>query len=487
MNQSKQQVINHFNQGLSKSEIARVTNLPRTTVRRWIKEYLNSKKSLPEFEVGQRVEWCLYGRFDIYGKNVNGDNHDFGTVKSVKGSLVYVEWESSGKTLSACVDSLRRADKIEQSPEVYEDVPLSEVAIPKINHCTHQEAIDDLRALAEANPERAISRNWYRVHGKYSESAWGEHFGVFSEFKRQAGIVLTRQQHMHERNIAKHVSADHYREMNNVARSYGDKYDKPTNKRYKQAIFVSDMHDKHVDPFAKDVLVDTVKRVQPDVIILGGDLLDCPEFGRYNVDARQWDVVGRIKYLHEEILKPLRDAAPNAQIDYIVGNHEFRIIKHLADNTQALRVVLSDLHGMTLGSLLGLDEFQINLVCKSDLAAYNLSDQHKEIAKNYKVYWDSFVASHEPYGKSLGMAGISGHHHVTRIHSLYNETFGAYSWVESPGMHKLDAEYCHPKWQLGFVVITCDTETKRTVFDVATLSENFGIVGGVFYERRITK
>lgn len=42
MNQSKQQVINHFNQGLSKSEIARVTNLPRTTVRRWIKEYLNS-------------------------------------------------------------------------------------------------------------------------------------------------------------------------------------------------------------------------------------------------------------------------------------------------------------------------------------------------------------------------------------------------------------------------------------------------------------
>ena len=45
MNQSKQQVINHFNQGLSKSEIARVTNLPRTTVRRWIKEYLNSGTS----------------------------------------------------------------------------------------------------------------------------------------------------------------------------------------------------------------------------------------------------------------------------------------------------------------------------------------------------------------------------------------------------------------------------------------------------------
>lgn len=42
MNQSKQQVINHFNQGISKSEIARVTNLPRTTIRRWIKDYLNS-------------------------------------------------------------------------------------------------------------------------------------------------------------------------------------------------------------------------------------------------------------------------------------------------------------------------------------------------------------------------------------------------------------------------------------------------------------
>jgi len=49
-------------------------------------------------------------------------------------------------------------------------------------------------------------------------------------------------------------------------------------------------------------------------------------------------------------------------------------MRHLADQTPALRAVLSDLHGMTVSKLLGLDEFGINYVAKADLGAYTKRD-----------------------------------------------------------------------------------------------------------------
>lgn len=364
-----------------------------------------------------------------------------------------------------------------------DDVPLSEVAIPKLHNATAQETLDDLRRMAEANPEQVIGRNYYRVHGKYSESAWSQYWGTFHEFKRQAGIVLTRQQHNLEKQIAKHASVGHYRDMNDERRSYGDAYDKPTSKRFKQVLVAADMHDKNVDPFYLDVLLDTCKRVQPDVICLAGDIFDNPEFGRYTVDPRQWDVVGRIKFVHDNILRPMREACPNSQIDFVEGNHELRLCKHLADATPALRAVLSDLHGMTISKLFGLDQFGINYIAKGDISAYNLSDIHKEVKKSYKNYWDCFIVHHETEGANLGMPGINGHHHKTVIQSKYSELYGAYNWIQIAGGHKLDAEYTHPKWQLGFAIATCDTLTKQTVFDTITFSENFAVVGGVYYER----
>lgn len=372
---------------------------------------------------------------------------------------------------------------VHKSDHSQDDVPLSEVAIPKLHDGTIEDVLHDIRAIAEANPERVITRNYYRVHGRYSESTWSQYFGTWAEAKRQAGIVLTRQQHNVEKQIAKHASVDHYREMDVERRSYGESYDKPNSKRFKQVIVAGDMHDKNVDQFYLDVMLDTCRRVQPDVIVLNGDIFDAPEFGRYTVDPRQWDVVGRIRFVHDNILRPLREYCPNSQIDFVEGNHEFRLCKHLADATPALRVVLSDLHNMTISKLFGLDEFEINYISKGNLSAYTLSDIHREVKKSYKNYWDCFIVHHESEGMSLGMPGINGHHHKTVITPKYSELYGAYSWIQHGCGHKLDAEYCHPKWQLGFVVATADTLTKRTVFDTVTFSENFVVVGGVYYER----
>ena len=67
------------------------------------------------------------------------------------------------------------------------EVPLSETLIQKLANGTLDECVNNLRAIAKANPANDISRNFYRVHGLYSESTWNVYFGTFAEFKRQAG------------------------------------------------------------------------------------------------------------------------------------------------------------------------------------------------------------------------------------------------------------------------------------------------------------
>lgn len=675
--------------------------------------------------------------------------------------------------------------------KIKSDAPLSETLIPKKSKGTKAECIADLRKLAMNNPELSITRNYYRVHGNYAESVWSAWAGTFAEFKRQAGLVLTRQQHAVERNVAKHASVDHYREMELQREEYEGKYLREDNSRYKTILAASDLHDVEIDPFFNRVLQDTAKRLQPDVICLAGDVFDLPEFGKYTVDPREWDVVGRIKFAHENILAPLRESSPSAQIDLIEGNHECvtpdteilttdgwlsakdvsidtkiasfdintkavsyekplavatvfdaesgsvigfhkhevvslnhnlivnnelmafgvaancnlqatdfclalnnesdvsfisqswlamitwvlskgfvtedktdnrrvqfknlpfiqakhlrfiakeakvkfdrtgnihyldfdasqwdkltellevdkyaggytprnwpawvqnlnstyvkilfnelkwvcqklngnsvhhyvfghdsadrlqlafvmcgysaivrkyanqkailvarlvseipnrlkkvnfkyvgkrnlvaiqskdgtlitrlngvvnftgncRLIKHLADSSPAMRAVLSDLHGMTLGQLFALDKYEINYVAKSSLAAYSKAEHLREVGNNYKVYFDAVMAHHFPHARSFGLPGFNGHHHCHQVWPMFNATYGAYEWHQMGAGHRRSASYCEgEKWHTGFLIIHVDTLTKKAVFEYVQITD-FTIVGGKYYYR----
>ena len=370
---------------------------------------------------------------------------------------------------------------LEQEPKL--DIPLSETLIKKLSKGTLKECVENLRAIAKANPTNDISRNFYRVHGLYTESTWNAYFGTFAEFKRQAKLVLSRQQHQLEKHIAKHASVDHYRELNEERSDYADKYNRTNTKRFKTIICASDLHDEEVDPFYMRVLIDTCARVQPEIISLVGDIFDLAEFGKYGVDPREWDIVGKIKFVHENILAPLRAACPDAQIDFIEGNHEARLLKHMADATPALRAVLSDLHGFTVSKLLGLDEFQINYIAKADLAAYSKSDINKELHKNYKIYFDTFICHHFPHARNMGLPGVNGHHHRHEVWSHFNPVFGAYEWHQMGSGHRRSASYCEgEKWNNGFAIVNIDTQKRGVNFDYVSITD-FAVSGGKFYYR----
>ena len=363
------------------------------------------------------------------------------------------------------------------------DTPLSETLIVKLKDGTKEQCVEDLRGIALSNPEMVISRNYYRVNGRYSESVWNGYFGTFDEFKRQAGIILTRQQHQLEKHIAKHASVDHYRKLNIERQDYEAKYIRENTKRFKTIVTASDLHDIEIDPFFLRVFLDTIIRVNPDIVIFDGDIFDLPEFGKYGVDPREWDVVGRIKFVHDEIFRPIREALPDVQIDFIEGNHEARLLRHLGDSTPALKAVLSELHGFTVAKLLGLDEFQINYIAKCDLAAYSKADLNKELGKNYKIYWDCFMAHHFPHAKNMGIPGVNGHHHKHEVWSLFNPVFGAYEWHQMGSGHKRDASYCAgEKWHNGFAIVNIDTLRRGVNFDYIPVTD-FAVSGGKWYYR----
>lgn len=363
------------------------------------------------------------------------------------------------------------------------EVPMSEDSSKFHEEWTADDCIEELRRIALIDVEQIVTRNYFRNHSKISEATWNRYFGTFEEFKRQSGIKLSRQQHAHERSIAKHASVDHYRQISIERQDFEGKYIRSNGNRFKTILTCSDLHDMEIDRFYLRVLIDTAKRVQPDIICFVGDIFDLAEFGKYGVDPREWDVVSRIKFVHEQIFAPLREACPDAQFDFVEGNHEARMIRQLADATPALRSILSDLHGFTVSKLLGLDQFQINYIAKADLAAWTKREQEKELANNYKVYFETVVCHHFPHARAMGMPGVNGHNHRHEMWSAFSPVFGPYEWHQMGAGHKRSASYCEgEKWHLGFALINVDTFTKSTNFDYIPITD-FAISGGKWYHR----
>ena len=365
-------------------------------------------------------------------------------------------------------------------------VPLSENIAKFHKDWGPAECIAELRRLTEAEPDKVMTRNYVRVNSIMSESTWNRYFGTFEEFKRQAGIKLTRQQHGLERHIAKHASVDHYKELGN-RHLWGDDYRHISKSKEKVILIGSDFHDMHVDPFFLRVFIDTAKRLLPTDICLAGDTFDLPEFGHYAVDPRNWKPGERVKFVHNKILKPLREISDTMNIDMLEGNHEFRLARESADFTSAL-ALMEDVHDKDLRWFLGLDKFEVNYISKAAAATFTKANITKELRKNWKVYYDSVLAHHYPIGRNMGMPGFHGHHHKHCVYPHYSPTFGAYEWHQLGAGHDRSATYTNADdmWQNGFMIAYVNPSTKKSVFEYIAVTD-MAVSGGKMYRRRASE
>lgn len=349
---------------------------------------------------------------------------------------------------------------------------------------TADDCIAELRRIAQIDETKVITRNYFRVNSDISESTWNRYFGTFLEFKRQANITLSRHVHGVERAIARHASKDNQRRANTEKSGWEDAYLRPVDGRWQTCLVASDIHDTSCDPFYRRLLIDTAKRVQPEKIVLNGDIYDLPEFSKWSVDPRNFDVVGRIRWVNA-FVADLRAAAPDAEITMVEGNHEYRLVRHMTEATPALMVVLSDLHGMTVPGLLGLQANEVNYIARMDLAAFNEADIRNELKKNYVVMWDALLFHHFPEGRNMGYPGANGHHHKHIMWNQYSPQFGPYEWHQLGTGHIRSASYCAgERWSNGFMLCHVDTHKKRTQFEYIDTTFEQCMIGGRFYQRQ---
>jgi hypothetical protein len=348
-----------------------------------------------------------------------------------------------------------------------------------------EECVNCLEKIYKENIDegKVITRNFFRANSGLSDSEWQNHFGTFTEFKRAAGIDATRHQNALNNQIARHASVENYRSMNIEKSGWEGTYLKPSGKRFQTIMVASDIHDINADPFYINLFVDTIQRIKPERIIFNGDIFDLPEFSKYTVDPREYNIVERIKWVQQFFLD-VREASPDSQIDLIEGNHEFRLVRHLSEASPGLKIILSDLLGLGIADLLGLKEFNINFYARADLSAFNQTNINAELSKNYIICNDQVLFHHFPYGKEMGYPGAHGHHHRHMVWNSFNPRFGSFEWHQLGSGHRRQASYtAGEKWSNGFLLCHLDTTNYKTQFEYIDTSHEHCFIGGKFYQR----
>jgi predicted phosphodiesterase len=347
-----------------------------------------------------------------------------------------------------------------------------------------EDLLGDLRKVQKANPTRYISRTFYREQGRYSEKTWTARFGTFHEFRREAGLEQHRGAQRLEKNIAIHAARDRYRGFFEVEiLPWVGKYERQHLPGMKRILVGSDIHDLHADMFPLSVFITTAQRVQPDIIVLNGDVFEFAEFSRFDTDPRTVNLRAAFEFVRDQVFKPLRQACPNAQIDLIIGNHDARVLRHMADRTPYL-APLMDLMGISLSKLFGLDKFKINLVNKADFSAYLPKENRAEIAKNYKVYFNTLLIGHDP--ANYGICSVAGHTHKPMYSSSVNELSGSYFQLTTGCLAKIDFDYVAGmnRYSQSFALFHIDPETRECVPEHIVFTQNYTVVGGILYKRQ---
>ena len=349
---------------------------------------------------------------------------------------------------------------------------------------TPKQLIADIRSLAKSHPNKNISQGFYRKHGKYGAcDQYQSAFGTFPDFKRAAGMHTTRQVQKVKNRIGKTLASNEIKDFHKTEiYPYANKFRKKRNKRFKEALIISDTHDTKMDRFLFDVAVDVAKRRQPDHMIWNGDIFGNDPFSRWPKDPRSMNVAGGFQFVRNEIFAPMKKAVPDAEQDFVIGNHDLWLLKHLADRSPEIRMLLSDVLGLSLSDIFGLNEFEINLVSKFDLEEWKI--ENSKIKQNYKVYDGCFTAAHKQ-DWSLGTSGTSGHTHRPRLECSTSIPMGAMQWMTTGCMSHTDEIYIDglPTAQQGFGYAVWDTKTKSVQVEPLNLTGNHITIDGYRYER----
>lgn len=248
------------------------------------------------------------------------------------------------------------------------------------------------------------------------------------------------------------------------------------------ALVYSDTHVPFQDDAVLSVVFGIARELQPDVLVHGGDLLDCYSLSRFDKDPTRKDDLQDEIDLARQHLARARAAAPNARFVYLEGNHEDRLRRTLW-NMEGPAAQLARLtafqKAMTWPSLLGLDELHIEFIPYGEQTKHSILPKwvlkHGTVVRPKSAY--TAQGEHAKYGKS----GSSGHTH--RLGTFYHRDLnGSHVWQETGCTCKLDADYApDADWQNGCVVLTFEPKTGAVAVEPVYIANGMGVWRGNVY------
>jgi hypothetical protein len=213
--------------------------------------------------------------------------------------------------------------------------------------------------------------------------------------------------------------------------------------------YAADAHIGHEDRAAISCWLESIRQGQPEVIVLGGDWLDCEELHKGALGKRQaLGAPGHSGYaIGEEIvamralLAYIRKVAPQSRILYTLGNHEERIPRIVASQLPQLWS-----HVPTIAELLGTQALRID-VCRSlEVAGWWLAHGYRYGINPARLTMQdqmgSVVVAHGHKGQIMAQTTASGK----------RTTYG----VMAPCLCQIEAYYmprATPDWQQGWVTL----------------------------------
>jgi predicted phosphodiesterase/transposase-like protein len=229
-------------------------------------------------------------------------------------------------------------------------------------------------------------------------------------------------------------------------------------------LVVSDIHFPYEDAAGYALFLEVARDLQPQVLVLLGDIMDCYAVSAHDKDADR----ATPRAFSEELvytrakLVELRALLPATRIIYKEGNHETRLRRYISKNAG----VLSKTKGITLPELLALRELNVEWVTNED---------RLRIGRMWHIHGNEVGGGGMNPARlkyqRMQCSFIFGHLHTRdkyRPRAYDGSQHGAYA---NPCMCNLEAEYLHHahNWSLGFTIIDHDTDRTFQVDEIEVI------------------
>lgn len=209
-------------------------------------------------------------------------------------------------------------------------------------------------------------------------------------------------------------------------------------RRDELAVILPDAQIPFHDPRALSAAHTAVRELQPNRVIMLGDMMDFPGQSRFDTHPSHRQRIQEQLDATHTMLAQVRADAPNARIDYIPGNHEARLTRDIIQkNAELLGIKRAnaerELGILTLDFLLRTDELEVNMAGEYPNGEVWLNDHTVAIHGNTSTTNGSTSAKY--LNRTPHLSTIHGHSHRAEIQWKTSRVRGGAMerWAMSPG------------------------------------------------------